>query len=402
MVGLLCAYHLQKRGAEVAVLERDRVGGGCSSGNAGWVCPSIAVPLPAPGLVLQSLRWMLSADSPLYIRPTAVPRMAGWLLAFWKHCNRRDYARGVRALAELAKPSMAQLDQLASDGVEFESERAGLLLLARSKAVLDAEQRTLAEMGYGPFSLLSPLQVREKEPALSGGFAGAIDVLPERHVRPESLCAGVAACLRRRGAEVLEGFHAVRLEGDRRRVAAIVDEGDREVRADAFVVATGAEAAPLGRQLGTRLPLQAGKGYSITIEQPRVRFRAPLHFAEAKIALTPFEGAHRVAGTMELSGVNLSLDPRRISALARNAEREFPGVLDGERREDWVGMRPLTPDGLPLIGRFPTRDNVYAATGHQMLGVTLAASTGEAIAQLILGGSCDTDLRPFDPARFAH
>ena len=402
VVGLLCAHQLQRRGADVVLLERDRIGGGCSSGNAGWVCPSISVPLPAPGLVLQSLRWMLSADSPVYIQPTAVPRMAGWLIAFWKHCNRADYARGVRALAELARPAMAQLDQLASDGVEFESEQAGLLLLARSQPVLDAERGTLDEMGYGPYALLSERQVREKEPALTGEFAGGIDVLPERHVRPESMCAGVAASLRSRGAELLEGFHAARLEDDGRRVAAIVAEDDRRVHADAVVIATGAEAARLTRQLGASLPLQAGKGYSITIDQPSVRFRAPLHFAEAKIALTPFEGAHRVAGTMELSGINLSLKAKRVAALARNAEREIPGVLDGEARRDWVGMRPLTPDGLPLIGRLPARENVYVATGHQMLGVTLAASTGEALAQLMLEGRSDTDLRPFDPARFSR
>ncbi len=400
VVGLLCAHHLQKRGADVVLLERDGIGGGCSLGNAGWVCPSISVPLPAPGLMLQSLRWMFRVDSPLYIKPTAVPRMAEWLLAFWKHCNRDDYARGVRALAALARPSMAQLDQLARDGIEFESARAGLLLLARSQAVLDAERHTLDELGYGPYTLLGPRRVREKEPALTGEFAGGIDVLPERHVRPESMCSAVAASLGSRGAEVLEDFHATRLEGDGRRVAAIVDEEGRQVDADAFVIATGAEAAALVRQLGASLPLQAGKGYSITVAQPRVRLRAPLHFAESKLALTPFEGAQRVAGTMELSGINSWLDPRRVSALAKKAELEIPGILDGERRDDWVGMRPLTPDGLPVIGRLPTRDNVYAATGHQMLGITLASSTGAALAPLVLGGSSDTDLRPFDPARF--
>jgi D-amino-acid dehydrogenase len=296
---------------------------------------------------------------------------------------------------------MAQLDLLASDGVEFESERAGLLLLARSRAVLAAERGTLDELGYGPYLELSPRQVRGREPALTGKLAGGIDVLPERHVRPESMCAGVAAFLRGRGAQLLEGFHAARLEGDGRIVAAVVADDDRDVGADAFIIATGAEAAALAKQSGARLPLQAGKGYSITIEQSRLRFGTPLHFAEARIGLTPFEGAHRVAGTMELSGINSSLDPRRLSALARNAEREIPGVLDGEKREDWVGMRPLTPDGLPLIGRLPTRDNVYVATGHQMLGVTLAASTGDALAQLVLGGSSETDLRPFDPARFS-
>jgi D-amino-acid dehydrogenase len=177
-------------------------------------------------------------------------------------------------------------------------------------------------------------------------------------------------------------------------------EDGGEIEADAFVIATGAEAAALSRQCGTSLPLQAGKGYSVTIDRPRLEVRYPLYLGDAKIGITPFGGALRVAGTMELSGINLTLDARRLEALERATERDLPGALAGEGRESWVGMRPITPDGLPILGRLPRSENVFVATGHQMLGVTLAPSTGKAMAELIAEGESSVDLEPFSPARF--
>ena len=170
--------------------------------------------------------------------------------------------------------------------------------------------------------------------------------------------------------------------------------------ADLFVLAAGAETAALVATLGRKLPVQAGKGYSITVRNAQVRLSQPLHVTPARIGFTPFRGAVRVIGTMEFSGINRRLDPRRIAILERAARRYLPGALEGAERDDWVGMRPVTPDGLPAIGRLPGFSNVYVATGHQMLGVTLAPSTGHALAQLLLDGRSDIDLAPFDPARF--
>lgn len=399
IIGLVTGHYLVKLGAAVTVIERGRLGGACSSGNAGWISPSISYPLPAPGLVSRSLKWMLRSDSPLYIKPSAVLRMWPFLLRFWAHCNDAEYARGRRAMAALGADTMELYDDLEADGVEFEWHEDGLLVVFRAAAELAEQQRLLEQSGYGPYQVLTGDEVLAREPALAPGFVGGIHILPERTVRPESVCAATAKTLRESGAELVEDtvVDGLRMEAGRCR-AARTAAGD--VEADLFLVATGAEASALSTACGHPLPLQAGKGYSLTITGPRTTLHHPLYLFTAKVGVTPFDGAIRVAGTMELSGINLRLDPKRLAALERAANADVPGVLEGEATTSWVGMRPITPDGLPVLGRLGEIDNLFVATGHQMMGVTLAPATGKAMAELMLEGSASIDLEPFSPSRF--
>lgn len=400
VIGLLCAHHLCKRGADVVVLERDRIGGGCSSGNAGWITPCISMPLPAPGLRLKSLAWMLRSDSPLYIRPSAAPGMAGWLLAFWKHCNRADFHRGASAFAELGSETMGLYDELADDGADYEGRANGLLMVFRERSTLEHELELLDRYHYGPVEEVSGDALHDLEPSLAPEIAFGALVRSERVVRPETVCAGTADLLERRGATVRENARVSGLVMASARARSATIEGAEPVDADAYLIATGAEAAALSRTSGSPLPLQAGKGYSVTVTDPKLELRYPLYLGDAMVGVTPFEGALRVAGTMELSGINQRLDRRRVEALENAAVREVPSVLDGSDRKRWVGMRPITPDGLPILGRLPSTDNVYVATGHQMLGLTLAPSTGKAMAQLILEDESEVDLSPFAAERF--
>lgn len=398
-IGLLAAYHLQKRGAEVTLLDRATAGNGCSSGNAGWITPSIAVPVPSPEVRATSLRWLLQPESPLYIKPSAIPSLAQWLWRFWRHCNPVDFDRGTRALAALGADTLDQFDRLESESLAFEQHRDGLLMVFAKQSSMDSELALLERAGYGPLEILEADRVRELEPAFQGACIGGVHVRPERHLRPELLCRQVAARLRERGVEILENLEVFGFDLDGKRVRGLRTERGA-VEADAYLIATGAEAARLVGQCGTRLPIQAGKGYSLTVEEPASRINYPLYLAEAKIGVAPFYGAIRIAGTMELSGINSKMDPRRIAALRRSAEREVPGIFQGARVTEWVGMRPLTPDGLPVIGRLPERDNVFIAGGHQMMGVFLAPSTGRVVAELILNGRSPVDLDPFAPDRF--
>ena len=394
-------------------MERDEIGGGCSKGNGGWVCPSISRPLPAPGLTLTSLRWMLRADSPLYIKPSAMPRLMGWLWAFRGYCNAESYAAGVAALAALNAATDRLYRGLAEDGMEFERAESGTVLAYDNESELRQTEELLTRLGeerVGPVDVLDREALAEAEPDLRGGLIG-LRMRGDTHVRPESLCAELAASLEARGVEIRTGERVVGFTPEAGRVrkaltatagsgAAANGEPGR-LGADAFVLAAGAETAALVTPLGRKLPVQAGKGYSITVRNARVRLSQPLHVTPARIGFTPFRGAVRVIGTMEFSGINRRLDPRRVAILERAARRYLPGALEGTERADWVGMRPVTPDGLPAIGRLPGFPNVYVATGHQMLGVTLAPSTGHALAQLLLEGRSEIDLTPFDPARFA-
>lgn len=400
VIGLLTAYYLRRGGIDVTVLERDRVGHGCSWGNLGWICPSISTPLPAPGLGVTGLRSFLDPDSPLYIRPGRLPRLAPFLFRFWRYCNERDFAAGCAALAGLNGETMRLYDELEADGVEFEYMKTGLTFVAADAAALDEELEAIETVGAARAVRWSPAELRAHEPSLPEVFAGALHVSTDRNARGDSVCTGVAARLRERGARIEEGFdvRSVRVGPGGRAVV----EGPRgAVDADAVVLATGAEAGRHAVALGRPLPIQAGKGYTFSVYEPRIELESPLYLLDAHIGLTPYKGMLRIGGTMELSGVNREIDRRRLETIRRVVSRLLPEAFEGGRVREWVGLRPLTPDGLPVIGPLPGIDNVYVASGHQMLGVTLAPATGHALAGLILEGQAGLDLAPFDPARFA-
>ncbi len=328
-----------------------------------------------------------------------MPRLAPWLARFWRHCNRTDFERGSRALAALGADTLDQFDRLEADGLSFEQHRDGLLMVFREQKTMDAELALLEKAEYGPLRVLTSKGIRDREPALRLLHAGGIHVQPERHLRPELLASELARYLGEAEVDIIEGCEVTGFafagKGAR---GLLTDRGS--IEADAFVVATGAEAASLAGRCGARLPIQAGKGYSVTVDRPLTRVNTPLYLGEAMIGVAPFDGALRVAGTMELSGLNLKLDPKRIAALRRAAEGEVPGIFEGGEVKEWVGMRPLTPDGLPVIGRLPRQDNIYIASGHQMMGVLLAPSTGKVVTELILDGRASVDLEPFAPDRF--
>ncbi len=399
IIGLSCAYYLRRAGAAVTVLERDRPGGGCSWGNLGWICPSISVPLPAPGLGVRSLRSALAADSPLYFKPTALPRLAPWLLRFRSHCNARDFDAGCAALAVLNGPTVRLYDELRADGVDFEYARAGLTFVSTEQRGLDAERADIEAVGVCEVESWSPEELVAREPALPDVFAGALHVASDRHVKGDTVCAGTAARLIADGGRIEEGFDVRRVRVESGRAVAVEGPGGT-LHADAVVLATGAEAGRLAAGMGRPLPIQAGKGYSLSVHEPEVQLNGPLYLCDAKVGLTPYDGVLRVGGTMELSGVNRTFDRRRVDSIRRLVSSLIPQAFDGVRVEEWVGMRPLTPDGLPVIGRLPALGNAFVASGHQMLGVTLAPSTGYALAELVLHGNSHLDLTPFDPARF--
>lgn len=402
VIGLLCAVELRRRGDEVVVVDRGAPGAACSAGNAGWIVPSLSGPVPAPGVVGASLRWMLRPDSPLYIRPAAVPSLAPWLLDFWRHCTPAAYHAGLAATAALNRPTMARYDALAAAGVDFEMHRDGILYVCLRPETVEHVREELAAVrdhGYADPVVLGPDDIRDVEPGLTGPVQTALWVREERHVRPETLTAGLARWLSGHGAEPRSGVEVVGLSRRGREVAA-VETADGSLAADHVLIAAGAWSGAVAALAGVRLPMQAGKGYNVTVDGPALALRHPMYLMESHIAVSPFAGALRMSGTMELSGINLRLDSRRVAAIRHGADRYLPGWERGAAETTWVGMRPLTPDGLPVIGRAPGYDNLYLATGHAMLGVTLGPATAAAIADLIHDGHTDVDLAPFDPARF--
>ena len=385
VIGLATAWYLRKMGAEPFVVEAGRVGGGCSFGNLGWVCPSISTPVPGPGLTWKALMWAVRRDGPLYLRPRAVPELLPWLLRFRSHCNRGDWERGVGRLAELNARTMELYEGLAADGVDFEFARKGALIVFRDRAKAAEKREELVAVAAVSGSVWREVdrdEVYELEPMLRPGFVRGFFVESDCHVRPETVVAGLGVGLRDRGVEMLEGARVIGFREEGRRVVALrTTGGDLDV--DSVVLAAGAGTGVLTRMLGWRIPLTAGKGYSVTVEGPKNQLRQPLYLGDAHVGLTPYEGALRFGGTMELSGVNERLDPARVRSLRRVVERDVdvPEAREGGR--EWVGMRPMLPDTLPVIGRVPSRENVYVNSGHQMSGVTLGPSSGWELAGLI-------------------
>ena len=418
VIGLCTAHYLRKLGADPVIIESSTLGSGCSLGNAGWVFPSKSTPLAKPGLTVQSLKWMLRRDSPLHIKPSNLLALAPWLMRFRSFCNHADQMRGIAAFAALNAVTMERYDELAADGMQFEYSESGLLMAFRSFDEAEATRKevelvaaAVATSGAGSGTAsataswasscqpLNETELYEREPMLRPGFRFGLFLDEGRHVRPESVTGGLGSLLRTSGIEIHQGATATGFKSERQRVTAIAtSQGDLEV--DAVVLAAGAYTGTLSRMLGCPIPLIAGKGYSVTIEQPTNQLRQPLLLGDGLIGLSPFKGALRFAGTLELSGIDNRMDAARVRSIRRHVSRalDIPEASEGGRA--WMGMRPMVPDSLPVIGKLPSRENVYVNTGHQMSGITVAPSSGWALAGLMLEGRPGVDLEAFSAERF--
>ena len=408
VVGLSTAYFLLRAGTDVTVLTDHEPGVDASAVNAGWIAPSLSGPVPAPGVLSGSLRWMLRPDSPFYVRPRLDPGFLRWLLEFRSNCNARTYTAGLEALAALNRRTLELFDLLRADGLEVDEHQAGLLMASRNAK--DADHEVAESAWMRRFGLPDPIPGRPQdlEPLLSDEIHGAYLLPAERHVDPRMLSAALVQAIGRRGGRILTGTRVVRVEPGRTsggdiagaRAATVIGTAD-QWPAHAVVVAAGAWTPTLLRDARVRIPIIGGKGYGLDFEPAPVSLRQPLYLHDDRVAASPYDGRLRLSGTMELTGLDMSVSRRRVEAIARVGARYLRGWPAGVRPgRVAAGLRPLTPDGLPVIGAVPRAMGVWVASGHSMLGVTLGPATGEALAAAITGTAPDI-LRPFDPGRFA-
>ena len=398
VIGLTSAYHLAREGAEVTVVDARAVGRGASEVNAGWVCPAESGPVPAPGMVGQALRWMLRRDSPLYVRPSLDPSLLGFMLAMARHCNRADYRAGMEAMVRLSAGTMDLLDAYRDDGMDFEMHADGLLMAFLDEERLSSHLRDLdiAEAAGLEPVVLDRATIHEHEPALGESVVGGVYYPHERHLDPASLTRALQQRCLELGVEIVTDAPIEQVDREGQHVTA-VHGGHRRIPADAFLLAAGAWSGPLSAAFGANLPIRPGTGYSLDL--PAGPLGQPTYLTEAKVAATPLEGRLRLAGTMEFGRLEERVDPVRARAIARVPAaylREWtPPATDGAE----AGLRPMSPDGLPLIGPLEGLENAFVSSGHGMLGLTLAPSSAVGITGLILRGERAATLAPFDPAR---
>ncbi len=402
VVGIACALELARRGASVTVLERDRIGSGCSFGNAGWLTPSLSLPLAAPGMLRKATRWLLDPESPLYIQPRFDAGLARWILGFLAATRRSRFERGAAAMLELCRVSVDLWEELARRAPEpFGFERHGLVSVYEHREVFE-KARAMAELvaRHGiPFEAWSADQVREREPAVVGAQVGAYYFPDDAHCEPYPAVVALAAEARRAGVRIVEGaevYAAERTNGTVGRLSTTLGA----LTAGQVVLAAGAWCEDLGRSLGLRVPILGAKGYSLVLPRLERHPRHSIYLAERKIAINPHADALRVSGTLELVRDDLSINRRRVGAIVRGAS----GMLALPRplgvRELWRGLRPCAPDGMPLIGRARGVGNLWLATGHQMTGLKTATGTGRLIAELVTGQPPSFDPEPFRADRY--
>ncbi|MGH2548834.1 MAG: NAD(P)/FAD-dependent oxidoreductase [Thermomicrobiales bacterium] len=405
VVGLCSAYFLHQRGADVTVLVAREGAHGASLVNAGWITPSLATPVPAPGLIRTSMKWMLKSDSPLYIHPRSAPSMANWLADFWKHCNERDFRAGLAATAEFGRPTMTLYEVMTVAGVEFKMHRDGVLHAYKNPAAMEHDRQALAGLNAFGYTMPDPMDgnaVREFEPALGPAVNAGYWIRQERSVHPESLIDGLRAWLIKRRVDFRTSHQVTGFTRGGCGISA-VQTNRGSIECDGAVICAGVWSSELTAMAGVKLPLQGGKGYSLDYSPPPVDVKHPIYLHEARVAVTPFNGAVRLAGTMEFSGINEVVRRPRVEAISRTASTMLSGWPSNPTAASKIGsgLRPMTPDGIPVIGLLAGYCNLAVATGHAMLGVTLGPATGNAIAEMLVNGRVPNAVKPFSPARFA-
>lgn len=401
MVGLATAWFLQERGVQVTVLDRKGVAAGASWGNAGWLTPGITTPLPEPAVLRYGLRAVLSPSSPVYVPPRADPRLLRFLTGFARHSTASKWRTAMRAFIPMNRRALASFDALTEGGVGAMTHEAKSFIAAyrteAERSVLLDELAHIHSAGQEiEFDVLTGAEAREVEPSLSDNVGAAIRLHDQRYVNPGQYVHALADAVRARGASIVDGADVVDVRDEGAGVRVVTSAGTDE-RYDAVVLATGTWLGELGRRFGVRTVVQAGRGYSFSVAIEHLP-SGPVYFPAQRVACTPLGDRLRVAGMMEFRSAEAPLDRRRISAIAEAARPLLRGADLDARADEWVGSRPCTPDGLPLIGR--TRSpRVFAAGGHGMWGITLGPLTGELLAEQITGGGQPVELRPFDPLR---
>jgi D-amino-acid dehydrogenase len=406
VIGLCSAWYALREGYRVILVERGAPDhDACSLGNSGLVVPSHFIPLASPGVTLIALQSLFDPKSPLRLHPRLDPDYLRWCWRFWRSANPQHVARTAPALRDLALLSLRCYGELADEWQNsFSLQKRGLLMLSRTKRDFEEEAHT-AEMArkLGIEALvLDRKEAQRREPTMKMSIAGAVLYPADAHLTPQAFVAEITRRLQNAGVEFRWSTEVTGWRANGSRVKALQTRDD-EIGADDFVIASGAWSMKIAAPLGLRFPLEAGKGYNLTLRRPRALPVMSAILNEARIAVTPMGETLRFAGTLQLAGLDSSIDERRVQALIEAVPQYYPEftTYDFDGIRPWTGLRPCSPDGLPYIGRTGRYQNVLVAAGHAMMGMSLAPATGLVVSEVLAGRRTSAPLDHFTPDRFS-
>lgn len=402
VIGAMCAWYLSKSGHAVTIIDSGKFGNACSHGNCGYVCPSHVLPLTTPGAIPKALKSFFNPDSPFLIRPRLSLDLWRWLLNFASRCNRDSMLDAAITRDHLLKSSMRLYEELIDqESLEVEWQRRGLLFVFQTRTAFEHYAET-DQLLRDKFSVAATPytgdQVNRLEPALKPGLAGAWHYPSDCHLRPDHLMTQMKDKLIKRGVRIVEDAAVERFVHSAGWADAVQTSAG-SIEGKNFVVATGALTPFLNQHLGVNIPIQPGKGYSITTTRPAVVPRIPLIFEEHSVAVTPFAEGYRIGSTMEFAGYDRSMNPRRLEILRRGAKIYLDHPYTQQVQETWFGWRPMTWDGKPYIDQTPLMRNTWVAAGHNMLGLSMATGTGKLISEMINRETPHLNPRPLSLSR---
>ncbi|MDN3594143.1 NAD(P)/FAD-dependent oxidoreductase [Zunongwangia endophytica] len=403
ITGLCSAYYLVKAGHEVTVIDKSTITDGASFINAGYVTPSHFVPIAEPGMINQGIKWIFNNSSPFYIKPRWDMDFFKWSWYFKKSSTKNKVSKAIPVLKELNEKSRdLYAEMLESFDFDFHMERKGLLMVYKS-AKNEAHEAKLAEKGKDlglDVSVLDKKALHDLEPKFSEDVIGGVHYECDAHSTPNLFMKNLKKWLTEHGVNFILEEAVTGLDVDNKTIKAVTTI-NKTIEADEFILAAGSWTFPLAKKLGLNIPIQPGKGYSMSISR-ETDIHLPAILTEAKVAVTPMQNFTRFAGTMEFSGNNTTILPNRVEAIAKAASNYYSGftLTSEEKQSATSGLRPVSPDGLPFIGKSSKFKNLNVAAGHAMMGWSLGPITGKLISEIVDANHTSVLLEPFDLERF--
>lgn len=403
VIGLCSAWYLRKAGYEVTVIDRHDITNGCSFGNMGYVSPSHFIPIASPGIISKGLKWMMSSSSPFYIKPRFNSDLVKWGMTFYRSATKKHIEYSAPHLSNLLQLSREQMSELKSELPDFNMIEKGIWMLYKQEKTAEHEKH-LAEQAHS-FGLKTIMctgaEVQDYEPETEVNVAGGVLYLDDCHIDTGKFMGVLFFRLREMGVKFWLNTEVSRFEIRNNRIQAVITPAG-DLACDELVIANGSWMGQISKKLGISLLMQPGKGYSLAYNNLEKNLRYPSILVDDRTATTPIDRWLRIGGTMELSGHSDNVLPKRVMAIYHAFKKYYPAMNlpQPDAEKAWYGYRPVSPDGMPYIGRHSKFENLAYAGGHAMLGVSAAAGTGQLIQQIISKQSTSIDISAFSPERF--